>query len=98
MSLAADESVRSVVQAAGPASGGPIGGDHDDGHEHGAGPQDQGEADADAETWAVLAEDPQEDETGIYLEYIERDTGEAGGISVAATEMLPTRHIEHEEN
>ena len=48
--------------------------------------------------WAVLAEDPQEDEAGIYLEYIERDTGEAGGISVAATEMLPTRHIEHEEN
>ena len=54
--------------------------------------------DPDAETWAVLAEDPQEDEAGIYLEYIERDTGEAGGISVAATEMLPTRHIEHEEN
>lgn len=54
--------------------------------------------DPDSETWAVLAEDPQEDEAGIYLEYIERDTGEAGGISVAATEMLPTRHIEHEES
>lgn len=54
--------------------------------------------DPDGDVWAVLAEEPQDDADGIYLEYIDRDSGEAGGISVGVGEMLPTRHIENEED